>query len=78
MRTSLVKPTKLRALLKAHGKRVSRKFIEPFDASIVAVAISYAHIRDGARRTLMASIFDIFPIQRGFVLPEPKRRRQCK
>lgn len=29
-RTELIKPTKLRALLKSHGKRVSRRFLEIF------------------------------------------------
>lgn len=76
MRTQLIRPTRLRAILKADGKRVSRNFIESFDASVVALARSYARIRDGARRTLMADLLEIFPVQRGFNLPEKTRRRR--
>jgi hypothetical protein len=77
MRTTLIRPTRLRVLLKADGKRVSRRFIESFDASVVALARSYARIHDGARRTLMADLLEIFPVRRGFHLPEKKRRRRA-
>lgn len=74
MKTAIVRPTKLRGILRLEGKRVSRAFILAFDAAVVAAARSYCRIHDGTRKTLMADLLEVFPLRRGFVMPEPKRR----
>lgn len=80
MKTNLfqvIKPAAVRRLMRDNGKRVSREFLVGLDAMLAEVIGGYARIKDGGRRTVMASLLEVWPVKRVFVMPEKKRKRRA-